>query len=168
MATLQWLVQSLLYFFVNFSRNTVGLETDEKQIWFFEAVDHSFKLVNLDFVSILTGSCLRLQPEWMTQLYKSLNRFSLESGYNEQIDLLHTEDRARMHKKDAQDLSTQFLMTSFLTSSYKGRSKFSVLNETENLKARLNGMLYFSANSWRLDVCNNSCYAGKAHRMKGI
>ena len=46
-----------------------------------------------------------------------------------------------MHKKDAQDLSTQFLMASFLTSSHEGRSKFSVLNETENLKARLNGML---------------------------
>ena len=52
-----------------------------------------------------------------------------------------------MHKKDAQDLSTQLLMASFLTSSYKGRSKFSVLNETENLKARLNRMLYFSTNS---------------------
>ena len=51
----------------------------------------------------------------MTQLNKSLNSFSPESGYNEQIDLLHTEDRARMHKKDTQDLSTQFLMASFLT-----------------------------------------------------
>ena len=49
-----------------------------------------------------------------------------------------------MHKKDAQDLSTQFSMASFLTSSHEGRSKFRVLNETENLKARLNGMLYFS------------------------
>ena len=48
--------------FVNFSRDIVGLETDEKQIRLCEAVDHSFKLVNLDFVSILTGSCLRLQP----------------------------------------------------------------------------------------------------------
>ena len=73
-----------------------------------------------------------------------------------------------MHKNDSQDLSTQLLMASFLTSSYKGRSKFSVLNETENLKARLNRMLYFSTNSWRLDVCNNGCYAGKAHRMKGV
>ena len=80
----------------------------------------------------------------MAQLNKSLNSFSPKSGYNEQIDLLHTEDRARMHKKDAQDLSTQFLMASFLTSSHKGRSKFSVLNETENIKARLNEMLYFS------------------------
>ena len=80
----------------------------------------------------------------MAQLNKSLNSFSPRSGYNEQIDLLHTEDRARMHKKDAQDLSTQFLMASFLTSSHKGRSKFSVLNETENIKARLNEMLYFS------------------------
>ena len=83
----------------------------------------------------------RLQP-WMND--KSLKSFSPESGCNEQIDLLYTEGRARMHKKDAQDLSTQFLMTSFLTSSQKGRSKFSVLNETENLKARLYGMLYFS------------------------
>ena len=80
----------------------------------------------------------------MAQLNKSLNSFSPRSGYNEQIDILHTEDRARMHKKDAQDLSTQFLMASFLTSSHKGRSKFSVLNETENIKARLNEMLYFS------------------------
>ena len=48
--------------FVNFSRDIDGLETDEKQIRLCEAVDHSFKLVNLDFVSILTGSCLRLQP----------------------------------------------------------------------------------------------------------
>ena len=48
--------------FVNFSRDIVGLETDEKQIRLCEAVDHSFKLVNLDFVSILTGFCLRLQP----------------------------------------------------------------------------------------------------------
>ena len=91
MATLQWLVQCLLYFFVNISRDTVGLVTDEKQTRFCEAVDHSFKLVNLDFVSILTGSCLRLQPGWMTELNKSLNSFSLESGYNEQIDLLHTK-----------------------------------------------------------------------------
>ena len=81
----------------------------------------------------------------MTLLNKSLKSFSPDSGYNEQIDLLHTEDSARMHKKDAQDLSTQFLMASFLTSSHKGRSKFSVLIETENLKARRNGMLYFSA-----------------------
>ena len=80
----------------------------------------------------------------MTQLNKYLNSFSPESGYNEQIDLLHTVDRARMHKKDAHDLSTQFLMASFVTSSHKGRSKFSVLSETENLKARLNGLLYFS------------------------
>ena len=48
--------------FVNFSRDIVGLETDEKQIRLCEAVDHSFKLVKLDFVSILTGFCLRLQP----------------------------------------------------------------------------------------------------------
>ena len=80
----------------------------------------------------------------MTQLNKYLNRFSPESGYNELIDLLHTEDRARMHKEDAQVLSTQFSMASFLTSSHKGRLKFSVLNETENLKARLNGILHFS------------------------
>ena len=58
----------------------------------------------------------------MTQLDKSLNSFSPESGYYEKIDLLHTEDRARIHKKDAQDLSTQFLMISFLISSQKGRS----------------------------------------------
>ena len=45
---------------------------------------------------------------WMTQLNKSLNSFSSESGYNEQIDLLYTEDRARMHKKDAQDISAVF------------------------------------------------------------
>ena len=44
----------------------------------------------------------------MTQLDKSLNSFSPESGCNEKIDLLHTEDRARIHKKDAQDLSTVF------------------------------------------------------------
>ena len=105
-------------------------------------------------------------PPWMND--KSLKSFSPESGYNEQIDLLHTEDRARMHKKDAHDLSTQFLMTSFLTSSHKGRSKFGVLNETENLKARLNGMLYFSTKFKRLDVHNNSCYAGKAYRMTGF
>ena len=79
----------------------------------------------------------------MTLLNKSLKSFCPESGYNEQIGLLHTEDRARMHKKDAQDLSTQLIMASFLTSLHKGRSKFSVLNETENLKARLNGMFYF-------------------------
>ena len=48
--------------FVNFSRDIVGLETDEKQIRLCEAVDHSFNLMNLDFVSILTGFCLRLQP----------------------------------------------------------------------------------------------------------
>ena len=71
----------------------------------------------------------------MTQLNKYLNSFSPESGYNEQIDLLHTEDRARMHKKDVQDLFTQFLMASFFTSLHKGRSKFIMLNETENLKA---------------------------------
>ena len=71
----------------------------------------------------------------MNDTIKYLNSFSLGSGYNEQIDLLHTEDRARMYKKDAQDLSAQFLIVSFLASSHKGRSKFSVLNETENLKA---------------------------------
>ena len=48
--------------FVNFSRDIVGLETDEIQIRLCEAVDHSFNLMNLDFVSILTGFCLRLQP----------------------------------------------------------------------------------------------------------
>ena len=48
--------------FMNFSRDIFGLETDEKQIRLCEAVDHSFKLVKLDFVSILTGFCLRLQP----------------------------------------------------------------------------------------------------------
>ena len=53
---------SVVFSFVNFSRDIVGLETDEKQIRLCEAVDHSFKLVNLDFVSILTGFCLRLQP----------------------------------------------------------------------------------------------------------
>ena len=53
---------SVAFSFVNFSRDIVGLETDEKQIRLCEAVDHSFKLVNLDFVSILTGFCLRLQP----------------------------------------------------------------------------------------------------------
>ena len=50
---------------------------------------------------------------WMTQLNKSLNSFSPESGYSEKIDLIHTEDKARMHKKDAQDLSAQFLLASF-------------------------------------------------------
>ena len=53
---------SVVFSFVNFSRDIVGLETDEKQIRLCEAVDHSFKLVNLDFISILTGFCLRLQP----------------------------------------------------------------------------------------------------------
>ena len=55
----------------------------------------------------------------MTQLNNSLNNFSPEPGYNDQIDLLHTEDRARIHKKDPQDLYTQFLMASVLTSSHK-------------------------------------------------
>ena len=41
--------------FVNFSRDIVGLETEEIQIRLCEAVDHSFKLMNLEFVSILTG-----------------------------------------------------------------------------------------------------------------
>ena len=50
---------------------------------------------------------------WMTQLNKSLNSFSPESGYSEKIDLIHTEDKARMHKKDAQDLSAQYLLASF-------------------------------------------------------
>ena len=76
----------------------------------------------------------------MTQLNKSLNSFSPESGYNEQIDLLHTEDRARMHKKDAQDLSTVFNGLLSHKSSHKGRSKFRILHETKNLKAQLNGM----------------------------
>ena len=44
----------------------------------------------------------------MTQLNKSLNSFSSESGYNEQIVLLHTEDRARMNKKDVQGISAVF------------------------------------------------------------
>ena len=76
----------------------------------------------------------------MTQLNKSLNSFSPESGYSEKIDLIHTEDKAKIHKKDAQDLSAQFLLASFLTSLHKGRSKFNEHNEMENLKARLNRM----------------------------
>ena len=90
---------------------------------------------------------------WITQLNKSLNSFSSESGYSEKIDLMHTDDKARMHKKDAQDLSPQFLLASFLTSSHKSRSKFNEHNETENLKARLNGMLYFSTKC-RKDGCS--------------
>ena len=53
---------SVIFSCGNFSRDIVGLETDEKQILLYEAVDHSFKLVNLDFVSVLTGFCLRLKP----------------------------------------------------------------------------------------------------------
>ena len=41
--------------FVNFSRDIVCLETEEIQTRLCEAVDHSFKLMNLEFVSILTG-----------------------------------------------------------------------------------------------------------------
>lgn len=69
-----------------------------------------------------------------------------------------------MYKKDAQDLSSQFLMASFVTCSHKGKSKFSVLNETEHLKPRL-GCCIFVDNSRRVDVHNNTCYAGKPHRM---
>ena len=144
---------SVIFSCGNFSRDIVGLETDEKQILLCEAVDHSFKLVNLDFFSILTGTIetkwfawnlllfilwsfvipdlqnkilmfgwlVTDSPiEWMILLNKFLKSFSLESWYNEQIFLLHTEDRARMHKKDAQDISTQVLMVSFLTCSHKG------------------------------------------------
>ena len=71
----------------------------------------------------------------MTLFNKYPKTFSTEPGYNEEIDLLHTEDRARMHKKDVQVSPTKFLMASFLTSLHKGRSKFCVLSETENLKA---------------------------------
>ena len=79
----------------------------------------------------------------MTQLNKSLNSFSSESGYNEQIDLLHTEDRAIMNEKDGQGISPVF--NDLLSYEFhKVRSKFTVLNETENLKARLYGMLCFS------------------------
>ena len=186
----------------NFSRDNVGLETDEKQIFLCGAVDHSFKLVNLDFVSILAGFCLSLQPKltgtigtkcfvwnlllllllcrlvipdlqnnilmfgWlvigsplgrMTLLNKSLKGLSPESEYNGQVALLHTEDRAKMHKKDTRDLSTQFLMASFsqvhskvngllLTSSRKGRSEFRALNETENLMLDLTGYYIFLQN----------------------
>ena len=45
---------------------------------------------------------------WITLLNKSLKNLSPETGYNEQIDLLHTEDRARMHKTDAQDYLHRF------------------------------------------------------------
>ena len=53
---------SVIFSYDSFSRDIVGLETDEKQILLCEAVDHSFKLVSLDYVFILTGFCLRLQP----------------------------------------------------------------------------------------------------------
>ena len=46
---------SVMFSCGNFSRDIVGLETDEKKILLCEAIGHSFKLVNLDFVSILTG-----------------------------------------------------------------------------------------------------------------
>ena len=52
---------SVLFYFGNFLRDIVSLETDEKQIWLFEAIDHSFKLLNLYCELILTGFCLRLQ-----------------------------------------------------------------------------------------------------------
>ena len=124
---------------------------------------------NIIYYVWLTSDRLAASLGWMILLNKSLKSFSSGSGWNKQIDLLHTEDRARMHKKDAQNLSTQFLTASFLTSSHKGRSKFSVLNETENLKARLNKMLYFSKKFRKTaDVHNNSCYAGKAHMMTGF
>ena len=37
----------------------------------------------------------------MTLLNKTLKDFSPEPGYNKEIDLLHTEDRARFHEKEA-------------------------------------------------------------------
>ena len=52
---------SVMFSCGSLSRDIVGLETDEKKILFCEAIGHSFKLVNLDFVSILTGFCLTLQ-----------------------------------------------------------------------------------------------------------
>ena len=53
---------SVIFSFGNFSRDIVGFETDEKQIRLCEAVDHCFKLVNLDFVCTVTVLCLHLQP----------------------------------------------------------------------------------------------------------
>ena len=52
---------SVMFSCGNFSRDIVGLETDEKKILLCEAIGHSLKLVNLEFVSILTGFCLSLQ-----------------------------------------------------------------------------------------------------------
>ena len=45
---------SVIFSCGNFSRDIVGLEADEKQILLCKAVDHSFKYVNLEFVSIVT------------------------------------------------------------------------------------------------------------------
>ena len=53
---------SVLFSLGNFLTDIVTLETDEKKIRLFEAVDHSFKLLNLYCELILTGFCLRLQP----------------------------------------------------------------------------------------------------------
>ena len=50
-----------------------------------------------------------------------------------------------MHKKDVQDLSTQFLMASIFTISHKVKSKCSVLNKNKDLAAQLDGMLLFSS-----------------------
>ena len=108
-------------------------------------------------------------PTWIAQLNKSPKRFFPESGCNEQINLLHTENRASMHRKNAQDFSTQFLRASFPTNSHKGKSNFSVLNEAANLKAQLNQMLYFST-KFKKTGClrNNSCHAGKALTVTGF
>ena len=144
--------------------------------------------MDLDFVSILTGFCLRLQPTstgitgtkwfpwnllllfllwslvipnlqnnilmfgwpvvefplgWMAWLNKSLNSFSSESRttskltyYTLKIELECTKRMSKIYLHSFNGL----LAHSFTQS----RSKFSVLNETKNLKGWLYGMLYFS------------------------
>ena len=52
---------SVMFFCSNFSRDIVDWGTDKKKILLCEAIGHSFKLVTLYFVSILTGFCLSLQ-----------------------------------------------------------------------------------------------------------
>ena len=104
----------------------------------------------------------------MILLNKFLKSFSLESWYNEQIVLLHTEDRARMHKKDAQDISTQVLMVSFLTSSHKGNQNSACSMKPKTKKPDSTVCYIFLQNSERLNVHNNSCYAAKADRMTGL
>ena len=53
-----------------------------------------------------------------------------------------------MHKKHAQDFSTQFLMTSFLKSHTKVNENLSVLSETEKLVTRC----YIFLQEWMLTI----------------